>query len=52
MLKRERVNHREYRTIDEARAEIFFYIEGFLNLRMRRRVAYQDKKVTNILSCL
>ena len=31
MLKRERLSHRKYRTRDEARADIFFYIERFHN---------------------
>jgi len=44
MLKRERVNHRKYRTRDEARADLFDYLERFHNPRMRRRVARQDRK--------
>ena len=44
MLKRERVAHRCYRTRDEARADLFDYIERFHNPRMRRRVARQDQK--------
>ena len=44
MLKRERVNHRQYRTRDEARADLFDYLERFHNPRMRRRVARQDRK--------
>ena len=43
-LKRERVNHRQYRTRDEARADLFDYLERFHNPRMRRRVARQDQK--------
>lgn len=43
-LKRERVSHRSYRTRDEARADLFDYIERFHNPRMRRRVARQDLK--------
>lgn len=43
-LKRERVNHRQYRTRDEARADLFDYLERFHNPRMRRRVARQDRK--------
>ena len=31
LLKRERVNHRQYRTREEARADIFEYIECFYN---------------------
>jgi putative transposase len=44
MLKRERVHHRQYRTRDEARADLFDYLERFHNPRMRRRVARQDQK--------
>ena len=44
MLKRERVGHRHYRTRDEARADLFDYIERFHNPRMRRRVAKQDQR--------
>jgi putative transposase len=44
VLKRERVAHRQYRTLDEARADVFDYIERFHNPRMRRRVARQDQK--------
>jgi len=43
-LKRERVNHRQYRTRDEARADLFDYLERFHNPRMRRRVARQDRR--------
>jgi putative transposase len=46
MLKRERVAHRCYRTRDEARADLFDYIERFHNPRMRRRVAKQDQKLS------
>lgn len=42
MLKRERVHHRRYRTRDEARADLFDYLERFHNPRMRRRVARRD----------
>jgi putative transposase len=49
MLKRERVHHRHYRTLDEARADAFNYIERFHNPRMRRRVAAQDRKLSAIL---
>jgi len=44
MLKRERVNHRQYRTRDEARADLFDYLERFHNPRMRRRVARRDRE--------
>ncbi len=43
-LKRERVAHQSYRTLDEARADLFDYIERFHNPRMRRRVARKDLK--------
>lgn len=43
-LKRERVAHQSYRTRDEARADLFDYIERFHNPRMRRRVARHDLK--------
>lgn len=42
MLKRERVHHARYRTLDIAKSDIFDYIERFHNPRMRRRVAKQD----------
>ena len=35
LLKRERVNRRRYRTRDEARADIFDYIESFYNRKRR-----------------
>ena len=38
MLKRERVNRRQYRTRAEARADIFDYIESFYNTRIRSRL--------------
>lgn len=44
LLKRDRVHHRRYRTRDEARTDLFDYIERFHNPRMRRRVARQDQK--------
>lgn len=49
MLKRERVNHKKYRTIDMARADIFNYIERFHNPRMRRRVAKSDLEFSALL---
>lgn len=48
VLKRERVAHRQYRTRDEARADLFDYIERFHNPRMRRRVAKQDQKFSAV----
>ena len=44
MLKRERIHHMKYRTLNDARADVFDYIERFHNPRMRRRVAKQDQK--------
>ena len=49
MLKRERVHHRRYRTLDEALAEVFVYIERFHNPRMRRRTAAKDRKLSAVL---
>ena len=34
-LKSERVHHRVYHTRDEARTDVFMYIEGFYNRRRR-----------------
>lgn len=48
-LKRERVAHQSYRTLEEARADLFDYIERFHNPRMRRRVAQQDLKFSALL---
>lgn len=50
VLKRERINYRQYRTRDEARADIFDYVERFHNPRMRRRLANQDKQFTSLLN--
>lgn len=49
VLKRERVHQRSYRTGNEARADLFDYIERFHNPRMRRRVARQDQKFSALL---
>ncbi|MAO58937.1 MAG: IS3 family transposase, partial [Alcanivorax sp.] len=38
-----------YRTLDEARADVFDYIERSHNPRMRRRVAAQDRKLSAVL---
>ena len=43
VLKRERVNRRQYRTRAEARADIFDYIERWHNPRQRRRLAFQEQ---------
>jgi putative transposase len=49
VLKRERIHHRRYRTLNEARADVFDYVERFHNPRMRRRVATQDLKLSAVL---
>ncbi len=43
ILKRERVNRRQYRTWAEARADIFDDIERWHNPRQRRRLAFQQE---------
>ena len=43
VLKRERVNRRQYRTRAEARTDIFDYIERGHNPRQRRRLAFQPQ---------
>lgn len=45
LLKRERVYRRDYRTLDEARSDVFDYIERFHNPRMRQRLARQDMRL-------
>jgi len=50
VLKRECVNRKNYRTQDEARADIFDYIERFHNPRMRRRLAVQDQRFKSLLN--
>jgi len=42
MLKRERVNRRQYMTRAEARADIFDYIERFYNPPMRRKLKKRE----------
>ena len=44
LLKRERVNRRQYRTRSEARADIFDYIERFYNPRKRRQLERRNQK--------
>ena len=44
VLKRERVNRRQYRTRAEARADIFDYIERCHNPRQRRRLAFRQEE--------
>jgi len=44
VMKRDRINKKNYRTLDQAKSDIFDYIERFHNPRMRRRLAVQDDK--------
>ncbi len=44
LLKRERVNRRQYRTRAEARTDIFDYIERFHNPRRTKRIEQLRKK--------
>ncbi len=44
LLKRERVNRRYYQTRDQARSDVFDYIERFHNPRMQRRLDSRDQK--------
>ena len=44
MLKRERVNRRHYRSIDEARCDVFDYIERFHNPGMQQRLDAEDQR--------
>jgi len=44
VLKRERVNRRQYGTRAEARADLFDYIERWHNPRQRRRLAFQHER--------
>lgn len=46
MLKRERINRRRYRTVVDARADVFDYIERFHNPRIQRRLDALDKGVS------
>lgn len=50
VIKRERLRYSSYRTRDEARTDIFDYIERFHNPRMRRRLAQQDLQFTSFLN--
>jgi putative transposase len=43
-MKRERVNRRQYQILQEARADIFDYIERFYNPRKLRKL--EHKKIT------
>ena len=44
LLKRERVNRRQYQTRAEARADVFDYIERFHNPRRARRTEQREKE--------
>ena len=44
VLKRERINRRQYQTRAEARADVFDYIERFHNPRKRRRLEMLRQK--------
>ena len=44
LLKRERVNRRQYRTRAEARADVFDYIERFHNPRRARKIEQLRKE--------
>ena len=48
ILKRERVNRRQYRTRDEARADVFDYIERFHNPRRMRRTEQRRKEEVDL----
>ncbi len=48
LLKRDRVHRRHYLTREEARADVFDYIERFHNPRMRRRLERLAKESTNL----
>jgi putative transposase len=42
-------HYRLYRTLNEARADVFDYIERFHNSRMRRSVAAQSRNLSAVL---
>jgi putative transposase len=49
MLKRERVNRRQYRTRSEARADVFDYIERFHNPRRARRTEQRRNEEVGLI---
>jgi putative transposase len=49
LLKRERIHRRRYRTVAEAQADVFDYIERFHNPRMQRRLEARHT-AANVLS--
>ena len=48
MLKRERVNRRQYLTRSQARADVFDYIECFYNLDKRRKLECMENQKLNL----
>ena len=48
LLKRDRVHRRHYATRDEARTDVFDYIERFHNPRMQRRLARLAQEESNL----
>ncbi len=48
MLKRERVNRRQYKTHGEARLDVFDYIERFHNPRRRRRLEMLRREMVTL----
>ena len=50
LLKRERVNRRQYATRSEARSDIFDYIERFYNQRKKRKLSQQQQIALNRVS--
>jgi len=48
MLKRERVNRRRYRTVRDARSDVFDYIERFHNPRIQRRLDARRPEVSTL----
>jgi len=49
LLKRERVNRRQYRTRSEARADVFDYIERFHNPRRARKLEQLEKEEVGLI---
>jgi putative transposase len=49
LLKRERVNRRQYRTRAEARADVFDYIERFHNPRKERKIEQLKKEEVTLI---
>jgi putative transposase len=49
LLKRERVNRRQYRTRSEARADVFDYIERFHNPRKARKIEQLKKEEVSLI---